>query len=167
MTGVKLAKRWVVTPLPVSHPESVALIAQYYDDIVSRYYGRPVTAVELDAVLAEFTSDDLTAPTGHFLVGWYGGRPAGCSGLRVLDPETAELTRVYIRPGARGTGGGGQLLAAVELAARDILGASVIRLDTRKDLIEARGLYAKHGYTEIPAYNSDQYADHWFQKKLV
>jgi hypothetical protein len=35
-----------------------------------------------------------------------------------------------------------------------------------KDLVEARGLYAKHGYTEIPAYNSGEYADHWFEKKL-
>ncbi|MCW2871725.1 MAG: acetyltransferase [Streptomyces oryziradicis] len=108
MPCVNATKGWEVAPLPVSHPESVALIRQYYDDIAGRYYGRPVTTAELDAIVEEFTSDDLTAPTGHFLVGWYDGRSAGCAGLRVLDMRTAELTRVYIRPGARGTGGGGQ-----------------------------------------------------------
>jgi GNAT superfamily N-acetyltransferase len=166
MPCVNATKGWEVAPLPVGHPESAALIRQYYDDIAGRYYGRPVTTAELDAIVEEFTSDDLTAPTGHFLVGWYDGRSAGCAGLRVLDTRTAELTRVYIRPGARGTGGGGQLLAAAELAARDVLGVSVIRLDTRRDLVEARGLYAKHGYAEIPAYNNGEYADHWFEKKL-
>jgi GNAT superfamily N-acetyltransferase len=166
MPCVNPAKGWKVAPLPVSHPESAALIRQYYADIAGRYYGRAVSTAELDEILDEFSSDDLTAPTGHFLVGRYDDRPAGSAGLRVLDPETAELTRVYVRPEARGTGGGGALLAAVELAAREVLGASVIRLDTRDDLVEARGLYAKHGYTEIPAYNNGEYADHWFEKKL-
>jgi GNAT superfamily N-acetyltransferase len=166
MPGVNPAKGWKVAPLSVSHPESASLIRQYYADIVSRYYGRPVPDAELDAELADVSSDDLTAPTGHFLVGWHDGRPAGCVGLRVIDSETAELTRVYVTRQARGTGGGGLLLAAAEQAAREVLGASAIRLDTRDDLVEARGLYAKHGYTEIPAYNNGEYADHWFEKKL-
>jgi GNAT superfamily N-acetyltransferase len=159
-------KCWNITAFPVSHPESAALLRQYYEDIVSRYYGRQVGGAEIDDVLAEFPSDDLTAPTGHFLVGRYDGRPAGCVGLRVLDPDTAELTRLFVHPASRGTGGGGWLLSAAESAAREVLGASVIRLDTRKDLIEARALYAKHGYAEIPDFNDGrEYADHWFEKK--
>jgi len=158
---------WTVAPLSVGHPESAALLRAYYEDIVSRYHGRPVTDAEIDRVLAEEPSDDLTAPTGHFLVGWFGGRPAGCVGLRVLDPATAELTRLFVRPGARGTGGGGRLLAAAERAAREVIGARAIRLDTRGDLVEARALYARHGYAEIPDYNGSQYADHWFEKSLV
>jgi hypothetical protein len=43
-----------------------------------------------------------------------------------------------------------------------------MRLDTRKDLIEARGLRAEHGYAETPQYNAvNPYNDHWFEKKLV
>ncbi|WP_344321595.1 GNAT family N-acetyltransferase [Streptomyces macrosporus] len=157
---------WDIAPLPVGHPDSAALLRAYYDDIVGRHHGRPVTDAELDEVLAEEPSDDLTAPTGHFLVGRYGGRPAGCVGLRVLDAETAELTRLFVRPEARGTGGGRRLLEAAERAAREVLGARVMRLDTRGDLVEARALYARSGYAEIPDYNGARYAEHWFEKRL-
>ncbi len=42
-----------------------------------------------------------------------------------------------------------------------------IRADTRHDLVEARGLYTKHGFVEIPAYSRGPYADHWFEKRLT
>jgi ribosomal protein S18 acetylase RimI-like enzyme len=67
---------------------------------------------------------------------------------------------------ARGQGGASQLLRAAEEAARG-LGAEVMRLDTRHDLVEARGLYAKHGYREIAPYDERRYADHWFEKRLI
>jgi GNAT superfamily N-acetyltransferase len=79
---------------------------------------------------------------------------------------TAELKRVFVRGSARGTGGGPALVTAAEQAAREALGAVAMRLDTRKDLVEARALYAKLGYAEIPAYHDDPYADHFFEKKL-
>lgn len=47
------------------------------------------------------------------------------------------------------------------------MGLTTARLDTRKDLVEARRLYARNGYVEIPAYNSSPYADHWFEKRLA
>lgn len=78
---------------------------------------------------------------------------------------TAELTRVFVRPAFRSTGGGGLLLAGIESAAR-AYGVRSIRLDTRDDLVEARGLYAKHGYREVPAFNQGPYAEHWLAKEL-
>ncbi|MEU8183686.1 GNAT family N-acetyltransferase [Micromonospora sp. NPDC049044] len=63
-------------------------------------------------------------------------------------------------------GGGAALLAAVERVARTA-GEDRIRLDTRDDLVEARALYARHGYVEIPPYSSDRYAEHWFEKQLT
>ncbi|MFG1760542.1 GNAT family N-acetyltransferase [Micromonospora echinofusca] len=75
------------------------------------------------------------------------------------------MTRVYVRPAHRGHGGGAALLAAVASRAR-AAGADRIRLDTRGDLVEARALYARHGYREIPAYNDGVYAEHWFEKVL-
>jgi GNAT superfamily N-acetyltransferase len=74
------------------------------------------------------------------------------AGLRVLDPRTVELTRMFVRPAVRRTGGGARLLAAIDEAARDI-GAERIVLDTRLDLVEARALYLKHGYAEMPAFS--------------
>ncbi len=84
----------------------------------------------------------------------------------MLDATTVELTRVYVRPSRRGTGGGARLLAAVEEAARS-LGARRIVLDTRLDLVEARALYTRHGYREIPAYGNSPYAEVWYGKDLV
>jgi GNAT superfamily N-acetyltransferase len=72
---------------------------------------------------------------------------------------------MFVRPEARGAGVAALLLAAAEQRARAD-GASVIRLNTRTDLVEARSLYAKHGYQEIPRYSDDPLAEHWFEKKL-
>ena len=45
-------------------------------------------------------------------------------------------------------------------------GLSRLRLDTRGDLIEARRLYARHGYVEVPPFSAGPYAEHWFAKVL-
>lgn len=157
---------WEIAPLAVDDPVSKDLLWRYYDDIVSRYYGRPMTRGEIDDLLTEHTSDDLSGACGRFLVGRHGGRPAGCAGVRLLAPGVAELRRVWVAPAARRTGGAALLVGAAERAARDHLGADVIRLDTRADLVEARTLYAKLGYREIADYNGERYADHWFEKRL-
>jgi GNAT superfamily N-acetyltransferase len=157
---------WTAGPHPVSHPESAALLRRYYTELIIRYYGRPTDDAEVDAVLAEEPSDDLTPPTGEFLVARLDGAPVACVGLRVLDPHTVELTRMYVGPEARGRGGAGLLIAHAERIAVATFGAHAIRLDTRKDLVEARALYAKYGYAEIAAYNDSPYADHWFEKPL-
>jgi GNAT superfamily N-acetyltransferase len=81
--------------------------------------------------MAEDSSDDLAC----FLVGRYEGVPSGCVGLRLITPGIAELTRLYVLPAARRTGGGRALLQAAEEAAFR-LGAHTMRLDTRHDLVE-------------------------------
>ncbi|MBM0231053.1 GNAT family N-acetyltransferase [Micromonospora sp. STR1_7] len=133
-------------------------------EMVVRYHHRPALPGEVDAALVEMPSDDLTYPTGLLLLAHHGAEPAGCAGLR-WQPGWAELTRVYVRPPHRGAGGGAALLAAAEDRARAV-GADRIRLDTRDDLVEARALYARHGYVEIPAYSRGPYAEHWFEKRL-
>ncbi|MFG2426832.1 GNAT family N-acetyltransferase [Streptomyces sp. NPDC048590] len=156
---------WTVAPEPVEGRVAALLRRDYYDEVASRYWGRPATAAEIDEGLRDDGAERLASPTGEFLVGRYGGRPASCAGLRLVDGATAELTRVYVRPEFRSSGGGGLLLAGVENAAR-AYGVRRIRLDTRADLVEARGLYAKHGYREVPAFNRGPYAEHWFAKEL-
>ncbi|MFE3516071.1 GNAT family N-acetyltransferase [Streptomyces sp. NPDC059166] len=156
---------WTVTPEPVGGHVAALLRRDYYGEIAGRYWGRPATAAEIDEGLRDDGAERLASPTGEFLVGRYAGRPGGCAGLRLVDGATAELTRVYVRPEFRGSGGGGLLLAGVERAAR-AHGVRRIRLDTRSDLVEARGLYAKHGYREVRAFNQDTYAQHWLAKEL-
>ncbi|MFD7616527.1 GNAT family N-acetyltransferase [Streptomyces sp. NPDC059802] len=156
---------WTLTPEPFDSPDASLLRRDYYDEVASRYWGRPATAEEIDEGLTDDGADRLVPPTGQFVVGRFGGKAAACAGLLVVDADTAELTRVFVRPEHRGTGGGGLLLAAVEDAAR-AFGIRTLRLDTRNDLVEARGLYAKHGYREVPAFHRRQFAEHWFAKEL-
>ncbi len=150
---------WAVAPDPARMPP---LLREYFTDVASSYYGRPATEAEVDQALAEDPSDDLAC----FLVGRYDGVPSGCVGFRMIGPGVAELSRMFVRPAARRTGGGHALLAAAEEAATG-LGAHTMRLDTRTDLVEARGLYAAHGYAEIAPYSAGLYADHWYEKRLV
>jgi GNAT superfamily N-acetyltransferase len=152
-------------------PVAAEILRDYLSEMISRYYGRPTDDAEINRHLGTgHDSDDLVEPTGVLLVaqsadGGTEPRPIGCVGLRRFDEQTRELTRMFVRPEARGTGVAALLLAAAEQRARAD-GASVIRLNTRSDLVEARSLYAKHGYQEIPRYGDDPLAEHWFEKKL-
>ncbi|WP_066955951.1 GNAT family N-acetyltransferase, partial [Streptomyces lushanensis] len=158
---------WSVRPEPFTTPDATRLRRAYYAEVAGRYWGRPATGAEIDQGLADDPADPLAPPTGEFLVGRYGGRAASCGGLRLLDARTAELTRVYVSPAARGTGGGGALLAALEEAALRF-GAERLVLDTRLDLVEARGLYVKHGFREIPPYGEPgPYSEIWYGRELT
>ncbi|WP_017626360.1 GNAT family N-acetyltransferase [Nocardiopsis chromatogenes] len=180
---------WEITPMDVSGPEAVEVLRGYYRDIVTRYYGRPAAEADIDAAMKEEPSGALAPPSGLFLVarapvgaeesvgaegeeGAEGaeGRgpegPVGCVGLKWFDGgAVAEIKRLFVHPRARGLGGGALLLEAAERAAKDG-GATLVRLDTRSDLVEARRLYAANGYQEIAPFNDGPYADHWFAKHL-
>jgi GNAT superfamily N-acetyltransferase len=156
---------WAITPTPVDHPDAAEVLRRYFTDIVGRYYGRPATESEVDSAMAGEPSTDLAPPTGLFLVARRDRTVAGCVGLRVVDSETSELTRMFVHPDWRRRRGGSQLIAAAEEAALG-LGATVMHLDTRHDLVEARALYAHHGYVEVEPFSDSPYADHWFEKKL-
>ena len=158
----------IIERLAPTHPDAVAVRRAYMVEIVGRYYDRPTSDTEIDDLMVEYADDDLAAPSGLFLVvrDGEGGAVIGCAGLRRLDPQTTELTRMFVYPEARRRGIASLLIAAAEDAARE-LGVTTMRLDTRKDLVAARALYRKHGYVEIQRYNDDFYADHWFEKPLV
>jgi len=151
-----------IRAVPVDAPDAVALIRDYFTEIVDRYHGRPMPASSVDAALAEAPLSAVAV----LLVAYRDGVPVGCAGLLTAGPSTAELTKVYVRPQARRSGIARQLLAAVEEAARE-RGVTRLRLDTRADLEEARGLYAAAGYREVPAWEHRRYADHFFVKDLL
>ncbi|MFC8454735.1 GNAT family N-acetyltransferase [Kitasatospora sp. NPDC057223] len=160
---------WRIAPADVRSADAVALLRDYFIDVSDRYYelheGRRSTPAEIEEGLAASPSDDLAAPTGLFLIGRHGDEAHACAGLRVLDPRTVELTRVFVRPALRGTGGGARLMAAVDEAARSLRAERIV-LDTRLDLVEARALYTRHGYTETPAYSAGPYAEVWYAREL-
>lgn len=90
----------------------------------------------------------------------------GCAGLRLLPERIGEVTRVFVRPAARRRGLGARLIAEIDRRAR-VHGVAVLRLDTRDDLVEARRLYQRLGFAEVPAFNNGPYAEHWFVKRLA
>ncbi|MEU9389650.1 GNAT family N-acetyltransferase [Streptomyces sp. NPDC048324] len=160
---------WTITPEPYDSPVAAALWRAYYTEVSDRWYllheGHRTDPAELEREIAATTGAELAAPTGELLVARYAGEPAGSAGVRLLDAETAELTRVFVHEEMRGKGGAPLLVRAAEEAAR-ALGAHRLILDTRSDLVAARALYARLGYEETAPHNDDQYADHWFRKDL-
>ena len=172
MTDNRGAIVQILAEMPDS-PNARQALRAYFTEIVKRYQGRPTNNTEIDQVLLDESSDELRPPTGAFWVATIGGQIAGCAGLRYIEPagtEAAhptlgEVTRVYVSSAARRQGLGSKLLDTVERHARE-RGISRLRLDVRGDLVEARALYARRGYREVPRFNDSPYADHWFMKDL-
>ena len=46
-------------------------------------------------------------------------------------------------------------------------GAPAARLETNRVLVEAIALYRSAGYCEVPAFNDEPFAHHWFEKRLT
>lgn len=142
------------------------ILRSYIDDVAGRYYGRHATDEEIDSALREDPSIDLQLPSGVFLVARQRDAVLGCAGLRLLPERVGEVKRLFVTPLARGIGLGARLMGELERLARGH-GLSVLRLDTRHDLVESRRLYATLGYQEVPAFNDGQYAEHWLAKPVA
>lgn len=95
--------------------------------------------------------EEVTGGRGTFLVVYRGEMPVGCGALRLLDPETAELKRMYVSPEVRGEGLGRRLVAALEAEAC-ALGVRQLVLETGVRQAAALGLYRATGFTPIPLF---------------
>jgi DNA-binding MarR family transcriptional regulator/GNAT superfamily N-acetyltransferase len=109
--------------------------------------------------------DELRPPAGHFLVAYLHGEAVGCGGVKHHAGAWSELKRIWVSESARGLGLGRRILNELESLAAD-RGATRVRLDTNRNLVEAIAMYRSAGYREIPAFNDEPFAHHWFEKKL-
>jgi GNAT superfamily N-acetyltransferase len=100
-------------------------------------------------------AEEFDGPGGQMLLATLDGAPVGCVGLRRVDDLTAELKRMYVRPGLRRKGIARALLAACEQAARD-LGYQDLWLETGSLQPEAVALYLSAGYEPVSPFG--QYA---------
>lgn len=73
---------------------------------------------------------------------------------------------MWVAASVRGLGLGRRLLAAVEQHARD-RHVQTLRLETNRSLTEAIALYRSPGYEEVPSFNREPFAHHWFEKHLA
>lgn len=110
-------------------------------------------------------ASDLTPPAGVVLVARLRAQPVGCGALRLHPDGVAELKRMWVAPEVRGLGIGSRLLESLEQRAA-LEGARLIRLETNRVLSEALSLYRRSGYLEVPAFNAEPYAHHWFEKRF-
>lgn len=138
------------------HPDVSALLARYFAELAVRLPSYDAPSIE-----------DLRADAGRgtTIVLFDGTVAIGCGALRLLDPTTAEVKRMFVAPEARGRGHARRLLAALEGKAR-ARGCTRVVLDTAAPLHEAAAMYLREGYTRIPRYNDNPVAASWFEKKL-
>jgi DNA-binding MarR family transcriptional regulator/GNAT superfamily N-acetyltransferase len=108
---------------------------------------------------------EVRPPAGQFFVAYLHGEAIGCGGVKHHRDSPAEIKRMWIAPAARGLGLGRRLLEALEACAR-AGGARVARIETSGVLGEALALYRSAGWVEVPAFNDEPFADHWFEKAL-
>jgi putative acetyltransferase len=94
---------------------------------------------------------DVSDGRGAFLVIYQEENAVGCGAVRLLDPETAELKRMYVSPARRGRGLGRRLVAALETEAR-ALGVRRLILETGIRQTAALALYRATGFQPIPLY---------------
>ncbi len=142
------------------HPDARSCLRAYFSELSHRFDSGFDPAQSISA-----GDDELTPPAGLLLVATIHSEPAGCGALKFHGDAPAEIKRMWVAPTVRGLGLGRRLLTDLEAhaAAR---GVRTLRLETNRALGEAIGLYRAAGYREVPAFSTEPYAHHWFEKTL-
>jgi len=142
------------------HPDARFCLRAYFTELAERFDDGFDPARSISAA-----DDEMTPPAGLFLVATLHGEPVGSGAIKFHPEAPAEIKRMWVAPAARGLGLGRRLLACLEAEAA-AGGAGAVRLETNQTLAEAIGLYRASGYREVPAFNDEPYAHHWFEKTL-
>ena len=109
---------------------------------------------------------EVTPPAGQFLVAYRRDEPVGCGAVKHHPGAPSEVKRMWVAESARGAGIARRLLAELEADAV-ASGATTARLETNRALKEAIAMYRSAGYVEVPAFNDEPFAHHWFEKQLT
>jgi DNA-binding MarR family transcriptional regulator/GNAT superfamily N-acetyltransferase len=148
-------------PTDPAHPDAKMCFERYFAELERRSNSRldPVTLVAAKP-------HELRSPAGLLLLGYLHSEPVGCGAVKHHPDAPSEIKRMWVAETARGLGIGRRLLVELEASAARS-GATKTRLETNGTLSEAIGLYRSAGYVEVPAFNDEPFADHWFEKRLV
>ena len=118
-------------------------------DVVRGLFAEYVRSVDAPCCFVDFEKELSALPAGYEVL--LLAMEAGCVGVRRIDPGTAEVKRLYVRPAHRGEGLGRALLEAALREARK-RGYRRVVLDTLPGMTEAQGLYQAFRFREIPPY---------------
>jgi len=142
-------ERLEVTRADLTSPLALALIGELDVELLFIYPEEGATHFRLDA-------DDVSESRGAFVVATLADAPIGCGAVRLLDTETAEIKRMYVKPSRRGRGVARRILDELETHARR-LGARRIVLETGERQPDALALYGGAGFVGIPRFG--EYVD--------
>jgi DNA-binding MarR family transcriptional regulator/GNAT superfamily N-acetyltransferase len=150
-----------IRPVDPEHPDARYCLAEYVAELNARAARRFDPSVGATAL-----PDEVRPPAGQFFVAYLHAEPIGCGAVKHHVDEPAEIKRMWIAPQARGLGLGRRLLETLEACAV-AGGAHVAHIETNAVLAEALALYRSTGWVEVPRFNDEPFADHWFEKRLA
>jgi GNAT superfamily N-acetyltransferase len=150
-----------IRPVDPLDPNARFCLHEYFAELDRRFEAGfdPAASISADA-------DDLRPPRGVMLLATLRSEPVGCGGLKFHRRVPTEVKRMWIADSVRGLGLGRRMLAELEAEARRHH-HRVLRLETNRSLTEAIAMYRSAGYVEVPAFNDEPYAHHWFEKHLT
>ena len=149
-----------IAPADPAHPDARRCLAAYFAELDRR------DEAGFDPVASDSAPPrELRPPHGVLLLARLRGEAVGCGGLKGLGRPACEIKRLWVDDAVRGLGIGRRLLADLEGRAA-AAGAEAVRLDTNRNLTEAIAMYRRHGYAEVPPFNDEPFAHHWFEKRL-
>jgi DNA-binding MarR family transcriptional regulator/GNAT superfamily N-acetyltransferase len=150
-----------ITAVDPEHPDARYCLAEYVAELNRRSERGFDPSVGATALPHE-----VRPPAGQFFVAYLHGEAIGCGAVKHHPGAPNEIKRMWIAPAARGLGLGRRLLEELEACAL-ASGARVARIETSAALTEALALYRSAGWVEVPAFNEEPFADHWFEKALA
>jgi GNAT superfamily N-acetyltransferase len=150
-----------ITPVDPEHLDAQYCLAEYVAELNRRSPRGFDPSVGATALPHE-----VRPPSGQFVVAYLHGEPIGCGAVKHHADAPDEIKRMWIAPQARGLGLGRRLLETLEACAT-ARGARVAHIETSAVLTEAVSLYRSTGWVEVPRFNDEPFADHWFEKELA
>ena len=100
------------------------------------------------AFYAQFNKVDAIR---QVVVAYENDAAVGCGAFKPYENETAEIKRMYVRENVRGRGIAGEILAELEIWAKELNYSECI-LETGVKQPEAIRLYQKSGYEKMTSY---------------
>ena len=135
-------------------------LKQYFAELAKRFEGG------FDPEQSTFgTAEHFKPPEGYFVVARLHGDPVACGAILFLENSRAYFKRMWVSSAVRGAGVGRRLLSELERLASES-GTNTACLETHSALAEAIAMYRSAGYREVPPFNDEHYAHHWFEKRL-
>lgn len=135
----------------------------------TRLTGLLVAAVaELNRRYPDYVGEHPLDPRTEFLIALVADQPAGCVGMFPVNGRVAEMKRLYVAPGYRGSGVARGLIGQLELRAMTA-GFANLRLETGIRQPEAISLYTTLGYEPTPSYDGEYESNsvsRYFNKRL-